>query len=82
MATSAPATVTLTVCSSRWPTLIRIPVRGQTMSVNAPSVLATDPNADGGALTATLVTGTGGQLTLNPNGSFSYTPDGRLLRHG
>ncbi|WP_291987644.1 Ig-like domain-containing protein [Luteitalea sp.] len=46
-----------------------------TLSVAAPGVLANDNNNGGGNLTAVLVTGTSnGTLTLNANGSFSYTP--------
>ena len=38
-------------------------------------VLANDTDADGNPLTAVLVTGPAhGTLTLNPNGSFTYTP--------
>ncbi|MEW6428511.1 MAG: Ig-like domain-containing protein [Thermodesulfobacteriota bacterium] len=43
----------------------------------AGSVLANDSDADGDALTAILVTNVShGSLTLNPNGTFSYTHDG------
>ena len=39
-------------------------------------MLATDTNADGNPLTAQLVAGpSNGQLTLNLDGSFSYTPN-------
>ncbi len=42
----------------------------------AAGVLANDTDADGDPLTATLVTGTAnGTLTLNADGSFSYTPN-------
>ncbi|HSH15727.1 MAG TPA: Ig-like domain-containing protein, partial [Verrucomicrobiae bacterium] len=42
----------------------------------APGVLANDTDADGDPLTASQVAGTAhGILTLNPEGSFSYTPD-------
>jgi VCBS repeat-containing protein len=42
----------------------------------ATGVLANDSDADGDELTATLVTdATYGTLTLNADGSFSYTPD-------
>ncbi len=45
------------------------------LTVAAPGVLANDTDADGDALTASLVSGPAhGQLTLNANGSFSYTP--------
>ncbi len=41
----------------------------------APGVLANDTDPDGDPLTAMVVTGPAhGGLTLNPNGSFTYTP--------
>ena len=48
-----------------------------TLSRNAAQgVLANDSDIDGNALTASLVSNVGdGSLTLNPNGSFTYTPD-------
>ena len=46
------------------------------LSVSAPGVLANDTDGDADPLTAALVTGAAhGNLTLNPDGSFSYTPD-------
>jgi VCBS repeat-containing protein len=46
-----------------------------TLSVNAPGVLSNDSDVDGDALSALLNTDvTNGTLTLNANGSFSYTP--------
>ncbi len=49
--------------------------QGTTLTVAAPGVLANDMDADGDALTASLVSGPAhGQLTLDANGSFSYTP--------
>jgi len=43
--------------------------------VNAPGVLANDTDADGDALTAVLATQPeNGLVTLNSNGSFTYTP--------
>lgn len=51
---------------------------GQTLNVAAPGVLGNDSDIDGDTLTAHLVTGSGptnGTLTLNTNGSFTYTPD-------
>ncbi len=51
---------------------------GSTLTVSAPGVLDNDDDSDDGpaALTAVLDTplNHGGQLTLNPDGSFSYTP--------
>jgi VCBS repeat-containing protein len=44
------------------------------LTVNAPGVLGNDTDRENNALTAVLVAGpTKGMLTLNPNGSFSYT---------
>ena len=46
-----------------------------TLTVAAPGLLANDSDPSGNPLTAALVTGpANGTLTLNPNGSFSYTP--------
>jgi hypothetical protein len=47
------------------------------LNVNAASgVLDNDTDEDGDGLSAVLVTGVSdGSLTLNPNGSFDYTPD-------
>jgi VCBS repeat-containing protein len=45
------------------------------LSVNAPGVLSNDTDADGDLLTASLVTNVAhGTLSLNLNGSFTYTP--------
>jgi VCBS repeat-containing protein len=45
------------------------------LTVPAPGVLGNDADPDGDALTAVLVTGPShGALTLNANGSFSYSP--------
>jgi VCBS repeat-containing protein len=45
------------------------------LTVPAPGVLANDTDANNDTLTATLVNGPShGMLTLNPDGSFSYTP--------
>ncbi|RED91505.1 Ig-like domain-containing protein, partial [Marinoscillum furvescens] len=51
---------------------------GSTNNITAASgVLANDSDADGDAITAILVSGvTNGTLTLNANGSFTYTHDG------
>ena len=44
------------------------------MAVGAPGVLADDYDADGQALTSVLQSNPAGDLTFNPDGSFSYTP--------
>ncbi len=50
-------------------------VNTSSLSVSAPGVLANDTSSTGGTLTASLVTRpTNGSLTLNSNGSFTYTP--------
>ena len=47
-----------------------------TLNVAADGVLGNDGDADGDALTAALVSGpANGTLSLNADGSFSYTPD-------
>jgi hypothetical protein len=49
--------------------------QGSTLNVAAPGVLVNDSDADNDPLTAVLVSGAAhGQLTLNANGSFTYTP--------
>ena len=46
-----------------------------TLTINGPGVLGNDSDPDGDALTAVLVTpSTHGSVTLNADGSFSYTP--------
>jgi hypothetical protein len=48
---------------------------GNVLSVNAPGVLGNDSDIDSGSLQAQLATAPAhGALTLNANGSFSYTP--------
>ena len=45
------------------------------LTVSAPGVLGNDSDGEGSALTASVVAlPSHGTLTLNPNGSFSYTP--------
>jgi VCBS repeat-containing protein len=51
-----------------------------TMAVEALGVLANDSDVDGNALSAVLVSGPAhGALTLNPDGSFAYTPDANFF---
>ena len=46
-----------------------------TLNINAPGVLTNDSDSDNDPLTAVLVpNGTAGNVVLNPDGSFSYTP--------
>ncbi|RFM31359.1 Ig-like domain-containing protein, partial [Chitinophaga silvisoli] len=46
------------------------------LTVNAPGVLRNDLNVDGDPITAALVTGTvNGNLTVNVDGSLTYTPN-------
>jgi VCBS repeat-containing protein len=76
------ATVTLTVT----PEGTTIPIEagsdaysvdaGETLTVEAPGLLANDIDAEGDPLTAALVTGpANGTLVLNADGSFSYVPN-------
>src|SRR5439155_880190 len=47
-----------------------------TLNIGAPGVLANDTDVDGDVLSVVLVTGPShGTITLNSDGSFSYTPD-------
>jgi bacillopeptidase F len=51
-------------------------VSGSSLNITAPGVLGNDSDADGDTLTALLSNNvSGGSLTLNANGSFSYTPN-------
>ncbi len=80
-ATSAPATVSITVSSVN-----DAPVadddaystaEGQALSVDAPGVLVGDTDADGDQLSAAVETDpTHGTLVLQADGSFTYTPSG------
>lgn len=49
------------------------------LTVSAPGVLGNDQNPTGGSMTAELVSNAQhGSVTLNPNGSFIYTPAGNF----
>ncbi|MBI1309703.1 tandem-95 repeat protein [bacterium] len=51
-------------------------VQDSTLSVPTAGVLSNDTDVDGDSLSAVLVTGTAnGALTLNPDGSFNYSPN-------
>jgi len=75
---STPATVSVTV-TNQAPAAANDAYQtgmGNTLTVAAAGVLANDTDADGDALTAVLATSpTNGTLTLNANGSFTYTPN-------
>lgn len=70
-------TLTATYQANQVPTAIPEsynPASGVAFNVAAPGVLGNDSDADGDALQATLVSGPShGSVTLNPNGSFTYT---------
>jgi VCBS repeat-containing protein len=75
---SSPQTVSLTVNDA--PAGVADSYRvttGQTLLVGKPGVLGNDTDAEGDALSASLVgTVAHGTLTLNADGSFGYTPAG------
>lgn len=75
---SNPATVSISVIANQAPVAANDAYSarvGSTLSVAAPGVLGNDSDPEGSPLSATLVSGTsGGTLTLNANGSLSYTP--------
>ncbi len=55
---------------------------GATLNGTSADLLGNDVDADGDALTVSLVSGpTHGGLTLNPDGSFTYTHDGSETTH-
>jgi VCBS repeat-containing protein len=76
---SNPATVTITVApvndAPNAAADARTTAEDTALTVAAPGVLANDGDPDGNPLTAVLGSGPShGSLTLNPNGSFTYTP--------
>ena len=77
---SAPATVTVHVAPKAAPPVAADDAYSTTadtpLVVTGPGVLANDRDPAGGSLTADLVSGPAhGRLTLNPDGSFTYTSD-------
>ena len=80
---SSPATVTITVDEVVPPNEVPVAVgdaystdEGDPLTVGAPGVLGNDTDGDGDTLTATGATQPAhGAVTLNANGSFTYTPD-------
>ncbi|MDP9387074.1 MAG: Ig-like domain-containing protein [Actinomycetota bacterium] len=76
----ATATVTITVSGANDPPVAVDDAysasEGTTLNINAPGVLGNDSDPDGDALTASLGTApANGTVMLNPNGSFTYTPN-------
>lgn len=81
LATSTLATVSITVTSVNDPPIAvndtYTTTEGTTLAMSAPGVLANDTDIEASPLTAALASGpANGTLTLNPNGSFTYTPTG------
>jgi VCBS repeat-containing protein len=75
---SAPDTVTISTGNSA-PTAVNDSFtvdEDAVLSISAPGVLANDSDAEGDDLTVSLVSNvSNGSLTLNADGSFTYTPD-------
>jgi len=77
---SGIATVSLTVVGVNDPPQASDDIyevtKGDTLSEDAPGLLANDSDVDGNTLTAVLVSDVShGALTLNSDGSFTYTPE-------
>jgi VCBS repeat-containing protein len=76
---SSTATVTITINTGNTPPVAVNDTyttnQDTALNMSAPGVLSNDTDADGNPLTAVLVaTVSHGSLTLNSNGSFTYTP--------
>jgi hypothetical protein len=57
-----------------------VAIAGALLEVPAPGVLGNDTDPDGDALAAVLIAGpASGTLTLNPDGSFTYAPNGGVV---
>lgn len=74
------ATVTITITAVNDPPVTQPDTysvhRGATLSIQSPGVLINDTDIEGNSRTAVLVSGAAnGTLTLNSNGSFTYTPN-------
>lgn len=87
VATSAPATVTIAITDPNAPVAVadsynvfgNVPYSALSPTTG---VLANDSDADGDVLTAVLVAGSGpshGMLSLNSDGTFTYTPTAGYL---
>ena len=76
---TATVSITVNVAANHAPVAVNDSYtvnQGQTLTVAVPGVLGNDTDADGNALTATLVSNpSNGTVTLNSNGSFTYTPN-------
>lgn len=78
-ANSSPATVALTIRAVNDPPVARddsyTTAEDTPLTVSAPGVLANDSDVEGSALTAQFASAPShGTVTVNPNGSFTYTP--------
>ncbi|MDT7855729.1 Ig-like domain-containing protein [Rubrivirga sp. S365] len=78
--TSDPVAVTITVTPANRPPTAQpntyTTPAGQTLTTPPPGVLGNDSDPDGDPLSAQFVDGVGnGELALQPDGSFTYTPD-------
>jgi VCBS repeat-containing protein len=77
---STPATVTITVTPVNDPPVavndFYTTTEDTPLAVPAPGVLSNDSDPDGNAITANVLTNpSNGTLSLNANGSFTYTPN-------